>query len=50
MTWGSGKVYDGMWVHDKRTGPGKMTHPDGKVEEGEFKDGKFLGEIAKDIA
>jgi len=33
----------GEYTDGKRTGKGKMTYPDGKVEEGNWKDGKFLG-------
>jgi len=35
--------YVGQFKTGQMDGHGKMTYPDGKVEEGLWKDGKFLG-------
>jgi hypothetical protein len=35
-------VYEGDFVNGKKHGKGKMTYADGKVEEGEWKDGEFV--------
>ena len=48
ITWTDGRQYRGDWkVVDGGTdlpdGTGKMTYPGGKVEEGLWKDGKFVG-------
>mmetsp|Transcript_75477 Transcript_75477/g.179291 ORF Transcript_75477/g.179291 Transcript_75477/m.179291 type:complete len:243 (+) Transcript_75477:202-930(+) len=36
--------YDGEWQHDQRHGHGTQTWKDGRVYEGQFRDGKFEGE------
>ena len=41
--WDDGTEYDGEWK-GKMNGIGKMTHKNGRIEEGLWKDGKFLGE------
>ena len=40
ITWKDGRRYEGDWLPN---GHGKMTYPDGHVEEGLWKDGRFLG-------
>ena len=43
-TTADGDIYVGNWVNNKRHGQGKMTYKEsGKVEEGEWKDDKFIG-------
>ena len=43
-TWANGDIYVGNWVNSKRSGQGKKTYKEsGKVEEGEWKDDKFIG-------
>ena len=53
-----GRKYEGEWSGDVRWNPavwvcerphgiGKMTHPDGKIEEGIWRNGKFLGKLVK---
>jgi hypothetical protein len=37
----NGDIYEGDFVDNKRHGNGKMTYPDGKVEEGRWEDGEF---------
>ena len=39
----NGFVYEGELKDGMPDGTGKMTYPDGRAEEGEFKDGKFVG-------
>jgi hypothetical protein len=48
ITWNDGREYKGDWkvmnaFAELPDGQGKMTYPDGKVEEGIWKDGKFIG-------
>jgi hypothetical protein len=48
ITWKDGRRYEGDWKvvvgkSDLPDGHGKMTYPDGKVEEGLWEDGKFMG-------
>ena len=50
ITWKDGREYKGDWKivdggTDLPDGRGKMTYPDGKVEEGLWKDGKFAGVV-----
>jgi len=43
MKWADGRIYEGEYADDYRT-KGKLTYPNGKVEEGRFdEDGKFVG-------
>merc|ERR1719221_2471598 len=35
--------YSGQWCNDQRNGQGRQTWQDGRVFEGQFKDGKFDG-------
>ena len=37
-------TYDGKYVNGKKNGQGKMTYSDGKIEEGLFDDGIFIGD------
>jgi len=48
ITWKDGRQYVGDWkivegASDLPDGHGKMTYPDGRVEDGLWKDGKFIG-------
>jgi hypothetical protein len=48
IRWKDGRRYEGDWkvvdgAPELPDGHGKMTYPDGKVEEGLWKDGKFIG-------
>jgi hypothetical protein len=48
IMWKDGRVYKGDWKlvrgsADWPDGVGKMTYPDGRVEEGLWKDGRFVG-------
>jgi len=43
MKWADGRVYEGEYTDDNRAGKEKMTYPDGKIEEGIWKDNKFVG-------
>jgi hypothetical protein len=48
IIWKDGRQYVGGWkiidgASELPDGQGKMTHPDGKIEEGLWKDGKFMG-------
>jgi hypothetical protein len=36
-------MYVGQFRDGKMDGQGKMSYPDGKVEEGQWKDDKFAG-------
>ena len=38
-----GHVYEGSFKNNKRHGLGKLTHSDGKVEEGIFEENIFVG-------
>jgi len=38
-----GGVYEGDWVDGEQTGIGKMTYPDGAVDEGRFQKSEFVG-------
>ena len=42
LTLDDGSVYEGDVVGGKPHGKGKMIHPDGRVEEGNWKNGKFV--------
>ena len=39
------KKYSGEWKDDKLNGEVIITHPEGKIVKGLFKDGKFIKEI-----
>ena len=41
--WKNGDVFEGEWRNNKRHGKGKYTTAKGKIEEGIYKDGKYLG-------
>jgi len=43
MTWSDGRKYVGQFREGKMQGTGKMTHPDGPVEEGFWVADKFIG-------
>lgn len=43
MTWLDGRMYMGRFRNGKMDGQGKMTYPDGHVEEGQWKDDYFAG-------
>ena len=40
-------VTPGHWSYEKPHGIGKMTYPDGKIEEGIWRKGDFLGKLTK---
>ena len=42
MKWSNGKMYEGEFDNDNRTGKGKLTDTDGKEVKGIFKDGKLI--------
>jgi hypothetical protein len=42
LSFNDGSVYEGETVNGKPHGKGKMTYADGRVEEGKWKDGKFV--------
>ena len=39
----NGNYYIGMWRHHKKDGPGKYFKKNGKVDDGYFKDDKYVG-------
>jgi hypothetical protein len=43
MTWPDGRQYAGHFVNGKMDGVGKLTHPDGNVEDGTWKQDAFVG-------
>jgi hypothetical protein len=43
LTFVDGRQYVGQFKYDTINGHGKMTYPDGRIEEGLWKDGKFMG-------
>ena len=44
LTYNNGDIYVGNWLNDNKHGHGKKTFKEsGKVEEGEWKDNKFIG-------
>ena len=42
-TLADGHIYKGQYLNGKRHGQGKKTYKSGKVEEGEWKEGEFIG-------
>jgi hypothetical protein len=46
MTYLDGRKFVGMFNDGKMEGTGKMSYPDGKAEEGPWKDNKFAGVVA----
>ncbi|MDB9872605.1 caspase family protein [Alphaproteobacteria bacterium] len=42
LKWKNGSVYEGEWKYDKRNGKGIFNYADGKVDEGMWKDNKFM--------
>jgi len=40
-----GQVYEGSFDEGNMHGRGKMTYPDGRVEEGNWERGKFIGDV-----
>ena len=42
-TWANGDKYVGEWFLEKPGGIGKMTYSDGRVEEGRFMMGVYIG-------
>jgi len=46
MKWGDGRQYVGEFRDGKMHGLGKMTYPDGKIEEGVWKQDEFTGKQA----
>jgi hypothetical protein len=47
MTYRDGRQYVGQFRDGQMNGTGKMTYPDGKVEEGGWNAGKFMGASTK---
>ena len=43
MTWPDGRKFVGEFHNGTMDGFGKMTYPDGRVEDGSWKQGKFMG-------
>ena len=43
MTWPDGRQYTGEFHDGKMDGRGKMTHPDGKIQDGQWKQDQFVG-------
>ena len=43
MNYGNGNVYEGDFAEGKPHGKRKLTQPDGRVEEGKWKNGEFKG-------
>ena len=43
-------MYEGDWCDDKPDGKGKLTHPDGDVYEGDWKNGIFQGRMVRAAA
>ena len=41
MKFADGRIYNGWWYANKMEGPGVMVHPDGRRQEGMWKDDKF---------
>lgn len=41
MTWSSGKYYHGNFKADKKHGKGVMSFPNGRIVEGEWREGHF---------
>ncbi|MDR2590467.1 MAG: hypothetical protein LBC71_05735 [Oscillospiraceae bacterium] len=38
-----GRIYEGDWVNDRRSGRGVMTHPSGDIYEGEWRNDQYNG-------
>ena len=45
MKFDDGRSYSGWWHSDMMNGPGVMVHPDGRRQEGIWKDGIFEGKM-----
>ena len=45
MTWPEGRLYVGHFREGMLDSQGKMTYPDGKAEEGQWKDNQFAGPV-----
>jgi hypothetical protein len=43
MTWPDGRKYVGEFREGRMDGRGVLSYPDGKVEDGLWKEGKFIG-------
>lgn len=40
--WSKGDTYSGMWKDGKMHGPGKLSHANGHVKDGEFENHIFI--------
>ena len=44
MVYGSGRAYEGFWVHDKRHGRGYEKFSNGDVSQGQYVKGRMHGQ------
>jgi hypothetical protein len=48
-TWPDGGVYIGDWLNDKMHGYGKLVHPNGDTQTGDFINNHFLVRINREL-